>query len=295
MSKNLSRKTVDDDPLSSLFGGGGLFDTDAPKAPITNNNKDEDTSALLSRLMKSDDVDKIAKRITQEKKEATMKKKKEKEQTSKIPKKNNDVSEIFGNEAVASLRRGDEDEEDEDADFLKEKTRRASGDLFGDDDGDAEEDVVMTKVSKSGKGELFGGFQKKTNQDEEKELKISSRLGATSTGDNLFTEGDVEDVEASAKEDAASQLQVSDDKLKALDLFIGTEDDSPSKPKSDPIDKTFGGLSFVDSSDKKSSLKSSDMDDLFSMTSDKDDGTSGTGSSDIDSSFDFSSYIQNNS
>ena len=71
-------------------------------------------------------------------------------------------------------------------------------------------------------------------------------LGAASTGDNLFTE-DVEDVVASAKEDAASQLHVSDDKLKALDLFIGTEDDdgSAAKPsKSGSIDKTFGGLSF---------------------------------------------------
>ena len=87
------------------------------------------------------------------------------------------------------------------------------------------------------------------------------------------------------------------DKLKALDLFIGTEDDdgSAAKPsKSGSIDKTFGGLSLFDTADKgKEKPKASDVDDLFSMTSNDDGNASGGGS--IDSSFDFSSYIQNNS
>ena len=290
---------MDEDPLSSLFGGGGLFggDVDAPRAP-KKTEAEEDTSELLAKLMKSNDnTEKIAARLKKEKKDKNVKKKKEEERLSKVPKKSNDVSEIFGNEAVASLRRGDEGDEGDEDDFLKEKTRRASGDIFGDNNEDDDEDEQIRNTSTSGKGELFGGFQKKKQDKIEiSELKVSSTLGAASTGDNLFTE-DVEDVVASAKEDAASQLHVSDDKLKALDLFIGTEDDdgSAAKPsKSGSIDKTFGGLSLFDTTSKgKEKPKASDVDDLFSMTSNDDGNASGGGG--IDSSFDFSSYIQNNS
>ena len=49
--------------------------------------------------------EKIAARLKKEKKDKIVKKKKEEERSSKVPKKSNDVSEIFGNEAVASLRR----------------------------------------------------------------------------------------------------------------------------------------------------------------------------------------------
>ena len=286
---------MDEDPLSSLFGGGGLFggDVDAPRAP-KKTEAEEDTSELLAKLMKSNDnTEKIAARLKKEKKDKNVKKKKER--SSKVPKKSDDVSEIFGNEAVASLRRGDEGDEGDEDDFLKEeKTRRASGDMFGDNNEDDDENEQIRNTSTSGKGELFGGFQKKEQDKIEiSELKVSSTLGAASTGDNLFTE-DVEDVVASAKEDAASQLHVSDDKLKALDLFIGTEDDdgSAAKPsKSGSIDKTFGGLSLFDTTSKgKEKPKASDVDDLFSMTSNDDENASGG----IDSSFDFSSYIQNN-
>jgi len=141
----------------------------------------------------------------------------------------------------------------------------------------------------SGKGSLFGGFAKETNESvERKELKVAEALGTTTTTGTLFSSDLDQEIVASAKENSAAQLDVSEEKLKRLDLFVDSSDDKGGSSNGgfSASSATFGG-----EPDGPSPASAGDASDLFAMI-----GTTGaaSGTSAVGDSFDFSSYIKDN-